>query len=231
MIKNRTYPIPLLDKIVPQNTQLATFSLGCFWGPDSRFGSFSGVVRTRVGYAGGTSTHPTYHDLDGHSETVQIEFDPTRISYEKLLDIFWHSHNPEVRPWSWQYASIIFYHDLEQERLAEETKFHIEEAHRKVKIYTQIMHYTDFYLAEDYHQKYWLQRSPEIFDEFRRIYPNFQDIVNSTAAARVNSILGGHASMDVTMAELSTYGLSPEGNLILADTVRRMERKLERIVG
>ena len=186
------------------------------------------MVRTRAGYAGGQSTNPTYQNLDGHAETVQIEFDPERISYEKLLDIFWHSHKPDVRPWSWQYASIIFYHNTEQQRLAEETKFHIEEAHRKVKLHTQIMHYTNFYLAEDYHQKYWLQRSPELMGEFRRIYPDFRDIINSTAAARVNGILGGYATLDGTMEELSSYGLSPEANRTLAETVRRLERKLDR---
>jgi peptide-methionine (S)-S-oxide reductase len=182
-----------------------------------------------VGYAGGTSTNPTYQNLNGHSETVQIEFDPTRISYEKLLDIFWHSHNPEVRPWSWQYASIIFYHNLEQQRQAEETKFHIEETLRKAKLYTQIIHYTDFYLAEDYHQKYWLQTSPRLMNEFRRIYPNFRDIVNSTAAARVNGIMGGYATLDVTVNELSSYGLSAEANKILMDTVNRLQRKLDRV--
>jgi peptide-methionine (S)-S-oxide reductase len=184
-----------------------------------------------VGYAGGTTTNPVYTDLDGHSETIQIDFDPTRISYEQLLNIFWHSHNPEVRPWSWQYASIVFYHNLEQQRLAEETKFHVEETLRKVKVQTQIMHYTDFYLAEDYHQKYWLQASPVLMSEFRRIYPDFRDFVNSTAAARVNGIMGGYASLDGTMEELSSYGLSAEANKILAENVRRLERKLEKARG
>ncbi len=181
-----------------------------------------------MGYAGGETRNPTYHNLDGHSECVQIEFDPTRISYEQLLNLFWHSHNPEVRPWSWQYASIIFYHNPEQQRLAEETRIHIEETLRKV--YTQIIHYTDFYLAEDYHQKYWLQTSPDMMQEFRRIYPDFRDIVNSTAAARVNGILGGHATLDGTMEELSAYGLPAECNKILIETIRRIEKKLDRVV-
>jgi peptide-methionine (S)-S-oxide reductase len=186
-------------------------------------------VRTRVGYAGGTTQNPTYHDLDGHSECVQLEFDPTRITYEQLINMFWHSHNPEVRPWSWQYASIIFYHTPEQQRLAEETKIHIEETLRKVKVYTQIIHYTDFYPAEDFHQKYWLQNSAELMQEFRRIYPNFKDIVNSTAAARVNGILGGHAKLGGTMEELSSYGLSAECNKMLMDTIRRTESKLDHV--
>ncbi len=72
---------------------------------------------------------------------MQIDFDPTRISYEKLLEMFWHSHNPEMRPWTRQYASIVFYHNDDQKKLAEETKFHTEETLRKAKIYTDIVPY------------------------------------------------------------------------------------------
>jgi peptide-methionine (S)-S-oxide reductase len=166
--------------------------------------------------------------MDGYAETVQVDYDPARISYEQLLDIFWHSHHPEMRPWSWQYASIIFYHNPDQLRAAEETKFHVEETLKKVKVQTQFMHYTEFYLAEDYHQKYWLQTSADLMRDFHRIYPNFKDIVNSTAAARVNGIMGGYSSLDGTMEEISSYGLSAESNKILTDTVRRLERKLDR---
>jgi peptide-methionine (S)-S-oxide reductase len=173
------------------------------------------VVRTRVGYAGGNSSNPTYHNLGGHSETLQLDFDSERISFEKLLDIFWHSHNPEQRPWSRQYASIVFYHNDEQKKLVEETKFHREEALRKVKLYTEILPYFQFYLAEDYHQKYWLQPNRKLIEEFRSFYPNFKDIVYSTAAARVNGIIGGYGTLNGTVEELSSYGLSAEGNKIL----------------
>jgi peptide-methionine (S)-S-oxide reductase len=185
-----------------------------------------------VGYAGGQSRNPTYHDLDGHSETIQMDFDPGRITYEQLVDIFWHSHSPEYRPWSWQYASIIFYHNEEQHRLAEETKFHMEESVKKLKIYTQIMHYSEFYPAEDYHQKYWLQQTPELIQEFHRIYPDFKDIVNSTAAARVNGLLGGYGTFDGTAAELSSYGLSTEANKLVMSIARQSRHRgeTERVV-
>jgi peptide-methionine (S)-S-oxide reductase len=190
------------------------------------------VIRTRVGYAGGTGRHPTYHNLDGHAETVQIDFDPSRISYADLLDIFWHTHNPETRPWSWQYASIIFYHDADQQRLAEETKFHHEETHRKVKLYTEIIHYNDFFLAEDYHQKYWLQQNVNVLNEYSAMYPDFAGIVNSTSAARVNGILGGYGTFDGTAEELSSYGLSSQTNKFLIDTIRQWGggNKLERVI-
>jgi peptide-methionine (S)-S-oxide reductase len=182
-----------------------------------------------VGYCGGKSPNPGYHDLNGHSETVQLDFDPERISYDKLLDIFWHSHSPDQRPWSRQYASIIFYHNAEQKRLAEETKFHREESARKVKLYTEILPYPVFHLAEDYHQKYWLQQSGGLIRDFRQIYPKFQEIVNSTAAARVNGILGGYGTLNGTAEELSSYGLSPEGNQIILAILRKARLQEERL--
>jgi peptide-methionine (S)-S-oxide reductase len=182
-----------------------------------------------VGYAGGNKPNPTYTNLDGYAETIQVDYDPARITYEQLLNVFWHSHNPEVPAWSWQYASIIFYHNPEQLRQAEETKFHVEETLRKVKVHTLMIHFTEFYRAEDYHQKYWLQASPELMQDFRRIYPDFKDFVNSTAAARVNGIMGGYATIDGTMEELGSYGLSQESNQILVNTVRRLERKLDKV--
>jgi peptide-methionine (S)-S-oxide reductase len=180
-----------------------------------------------VGYAGGKTQNPTYHDLDGHSETFQVDFDPQRISYEKLLEIFWHSHNPVTRPWSRQYASIVFYHDEAQRRLAEEVKFHQEEMEKKSKIYTEIIPYTELHLAEDYHQKYWLQAEHTLMQEFRQLYPDFRDFVNSTAAARVNGIMGGYGTFDGTAEELSSYGLSPENNRLLMQYVSRFNRQSE----
>ncbi len=179
------------------------------------------MVRTRVGYAGGTSRNPTYHNLNGHSETIQIDYDPERISFETLLDIFWHSHNPEQPSWSRQYASIIFYHNAEQKRAAEEIKFHREEDRRKVKLFTEILPYREFYLAEDYHQKYWLQQNRALSGEFERIYPDFKNVINSTAAARVNGIIGGYGTLNGTVEELSSYGLSAEANKTLMALLRK----------
>src|SRR5512139_3348159 len=123
-----------------------------------------GVIRTRVGYAGGSKADPTYHDLGDHAETLQIDYDPTRISYRDLLDIFWQSHTPTRRSWSRQYASIIFYQDEEQKRLAIETRDR-EEERRGTKIHTQILPYSRFHLAEAYHQKYHLQQEGRLMRE------------------------------------------------------------------
>lgn len=181
------------------------------------------MVRTRVGYAGGTTKNPTYHNLGDHSETIQIDYDPTRVSYEELLDIFWDSHNPVTRPWSRQYMSIIFYHNEEQKRLAMETRDR-EAAGRQGSIFTEIVPATQFYLAEGYHQKYRLRQVPELLKEFDDIYPDGGDFVASTAAARVNGYVGGYGSLAELQEEIDRFGLSSEGNKKLLDIVQAWDR-------
>jgi peptide-methionine (S)-S-oxide reductase len=176
------------------------------------------VVRTRVGYAGGTKADPTYRNLGDHSETIQIDYDPAQISYEELLDLFWSSHSPTSRPWSQQYASIIFYHNEEQKRLAVETRDQ-EAAKHGSQIYTEVVPFSEFYLAEDYHQKYRLQQVSELAKAFRLIYPDDEDFVNSTAAARVNGYVGGYGTLAALQAELKSLGLSPEAEQKLLDIV------------
>jgi peptide-methionine (S)-S-oxide reductase len=167
------------------------------------------VVRTRVGYSGGSSADPTYRNVGDHAETVQVDYDPAVISYEELLRVFWTSHNPTSRPWSSQYASIIFFHDEEERRLAEQAR-DAEEARSGGPIYTEIAPFERFYLAEDYHQKYRLQQRPEIVAELQAVDPRAADLVNSTAAARVNGYLGGQGDLIGLGAELEALGLTPE---------------------
>jgi len=176
------------------------------------------VVRTRVGYAGGSKENPTYHSLGDHAETIQIDYDPARISYGELLDLFWAGHSPTSRPWSSQYASIIFYHDEEQKRLAEESRER-EAERRGVPIYTEIEPFDRFYLAEDYHQKYRLRGNRALLAELEAIYPGIDDLVASTAAARVNGYLGGNGSLAQLEAEIDSLGLSPEGQERLREAV------------
>ena len=177
------------------------------------------MIRTRVGYAGGTAKEPTYYNLGDHSETIQIDYDPTQVSYAELLDVFWNSHSPTSRPWSRQYMSIIFYHNDRQRRLATETRDR-EAARIDAKIFTEIVPFAGFYLAEDYHQKYRLQQVPELMQEFEAMYADANDFVDSTAAARVNGYLGGHGRFEGLQAEIDSLGLSPAGREKLMDTVR-----------
>ena len=146
-----------------------------------------------MGYAGGSTKNPTYRNLADHTETIQVDFDPEVTSYEDLLLFFFAGHDPFGVSFSRQYKSIIFAHDAEQERVAREAKAQLE-ARTGRTVVTEIVAAWDFYPAEDYHQKYALQGNAALMREFQAIYPNFTDIVNSTAAARVNGFLYGCGS-------------------------------------
>jgi methionine-S-sulfoxide reductase len=165
------------------------------------------VIRTKVGYAGGEKQDPTYRSLGDHSETVQIEYDPAKISYGDLLDVFWDSHDATLLSFSRQYMSVIFYHNDEQKRLAMDSKER-EETRRKNKVFTDIVPATEFYLAEDYHQKYYLQRIPGFTKEFRGIYPDIEDFVASTAVARANGFAGSYGTLDYLTENIDSFGLS-----------------------
>lgn len=164
-------------------------------------------MRTRVGYAGGSKKNPTYRKLGNHMETVQIDFDPAQVTYAKLLDVFWANHDPTQRSWSRQYKSAIFYQNEEQRLLAVAAKDRLASRLKK-KIRTEILPYTQFYRAEDYHQKYSLQSNPDQMRKFRAIYPDFADFVDSTAAARLNGYLNGSVTWEVLAAEIDEMTLS-----------------------
>ena len=178
------------------------------------------MVRTRVGYAGGRKSNPTYRSLGNHSETIQIDYDPTHITYEELLDVFWNNHNPVGRALSRQYASLIFVHDEEQRRLAEETKER-EESERNRTLSTEIVSYEEFWRAEAYHQKYYLRGKNDLMQEFAAIYPDAADFVDSTAAARVNGYIGGHGSIEQFEDEIGKLGLSEKGREKLRQLAER----------
>jgi peptide-methionine (S)-S-oxide reductase len=143
---------------------LATFAAGCFWGVEATFRQLPGVLATRVGYIGGHTNNPTYKDVctdgTGHAEAVEVQYDPARVSYDQLLDVFWENHDPTTLDrqgpdWGSQYRSAIFFHTPEQERLAKASKDAWDKSGRfRNKIVTQIVPATDFYEAEDYHQQY-----------------------------------------------------------------------------
>jgi len=178
------------------------------------------VIRTRVGYTGGTTSSPTYHNLGDHTESLQIDFDQTKISYRQLLDIFWSAHDPLVQVWSRQYRAAIFFHDAEQKRQAEASKLNMEQRLQQ-QVATEILPLHHFYRAEDYHQKYRLQQIPALTTEFSRMYPEFKDFVDSTAAARLNGYLGAHGSLQRLQEEIESYGLSQKAADILIRTLTR----------
>jgi methionine-S-sulfoxide reductase len=182
------------------------------------------VLRTRVGYAGGTKKNPTYYSLADHTETIQIDYDPARISYEQLLDVFWASHNPERKSWSRQYMAAVFYHNEEQKRLAIKTRDIMAER-LKSNLYTDILPATEFYLAEDYHQKYYLRQVSELIKEYKTIYPATSDLIASTAVARANGYVGGYGTFAQMQNELNSLGLSSAGSKRLSEIVYALDKK------
>ncbi len=177
-----------------------------------------GVYRTRVGYAGGTLEDPNYRNMGDHTETFQIDFDPKVISYEEILQVFWNNHNPTGRAMPRQYMSVIITHSQEQHQAALESKAAVEEQ-ANITVATEIVPLDKFYLAEDYHQKYYLQGARELAAEIKAYYPDFSGFVDSTAAARLNGYVGGYGNSEQLDAELDSYGLSPNGVKLLESYV------------
>jgi methionine-S-sulfoxide reductase len=174
------------------------------------------VARTRVGYAGGTLENPTYHRLGDHTETLQIDYDPERIRYEKLLELFWSEHDPTSRAWSTQYKAAVFYHNDEQKRQAEESRERLA-AKLKRRVFTEVIPFSRFYPAEAYHQKYYLRQNRKLLQELQRYYPKDAELMNSTAAARVNGYLGRFGTAEELKAEIDRLGLSEEAKRELLD--------------
>ncbi len=142
----------------------ATFGAGCFWGIEAAYRQIEGVKSTQVGYLGGTFDNPTYSDVcndnTGHAEVVEVQFDPSKVSYEMLLNVFWESHDPTTLnrqgpDIGTQYRSAIFYHSREQKEKAELSMEEMDNSGEfKNKIVTEITEASTFFVAEEYHQQY-----------------------------------------------------------------------------
>ena len=154
----------------------ATFAGGCFWCMEPPFDALDGVISTTSGYTGGLEQNPTYHEVSagktGHTEAVQIVYDPKKITYQQLLDVFWVNIDPTVKDRQFcdhgsQYRTGIFYHDAEQQRLAEASKQQLQRTKPfQGDIQTDIMPATAFYAAEEYHQDYY-QKNPIRYKLYR----------------------------------------------------------------
>ena len=146
----------------------ATFAAGCFWGVEEAFRTLPGVRATTAGYSGGSTPNATYEQVcsgrTGHAESVLVEYDPSKVSYDQLLDVFWNEHDPTTLnrqgpDVGTQYRSAIFFHDAEQQRAARASKERLEQSGRfRRPIVTEIVPAAPFYPAEDYHQQYFFKR-------------------------------------------------------------------------
>jgi peptide-methionine (S)-S-oxide reductase len=146
----------------------ATFGAGCFWGVEATFRDLPGVIDAAVGYEGGQMLNPTYKDVctdsTGHAEVVEVKYDPAKIGFERLLEVFWSAHDPtqvnrQGPDFGTQYRSVIFFHTAEQEKISRESKAALEKSGRLRKpVATLIEPAQTFYRAEDYHQQYLAKR-------------------------------------------------------------------------
>lgn len=152
--------------------QKATFGAGCFWGVEAAFRQVPGVVATSAGYMGGTMKSPTYKDVctdkTGHAEVVEVVYDPAKVTYEQLLDVFWAKHDPtqlnrQGPDFGKQYRSVIFFHSPEQEAAARASKEALDKSGKYSRpVVTQIAPATEFWRAEEYHQQYLEKRGQAV---------------------------------------------------------------------
>lgn len=159
-----------------------------------------------------------------------MDFDPSVISYGKLLDVFWASHDPRERPRRRQYISAIFPHNDEQRKLAVGTRSR-EAARRGGRIHTEILPATRFHLAEAYHQKFALRGRPELLKEYEAMYPSFGDFLASSAVTRVNGFVAGYGTCETLRGEIDGLGLSPAGRKRLEEIVCPRDAKERGIPG
>lgn len=163
------------DKPATPPQAIATFAGGCFWCVEADFDKVPGVISTTSGYTGGTVPNPTYYQVSsgstGHAEAVEVAFDPAKVSYQTLLDYFWHHHDPLAKDRQFcdsghQYRAAIFYRDEEQHRLAEESKKAVQAKFAPRVVQTEIVAAGPFYKAEDYHQDYY-EKNPIRYKFYR----------------------------------------------------------------
>ncbi len=151
------------------------------------------MLRTRVGYAGGKEDKPTYRSMRDHTEAIQIEFDPSVITYEKLLAIFWTSHNPFSKAWSTQYKAVLWTHGAAQAAAAKRSVAALAKKKKRTP-QTEVLPATRFWIAEDYHQKYYLRSRAPLLRALLGATATGETIRQSTLAARVNGWISGHGT-------------------------------------
>ena len=196
---------PPLDRAAPDDVATAAFALGCFWAPDARFGAVDGVVRTCVGYAGGTTAAPTYDTIGDHIETVWVEYDPNRVDYTDLLLLFWASHNPTRPAFKRQYLPALFPRTDRQADAAQASR--TARAQEEGALTTEIIEDASFHRAEPYHQNYKLRRHSVLCDAVRQKYPTEDAFIDAPAAALVNGYVGGYRSPRHLSADLPQLDL------------------------
>jgi len=173
-----------------------------------------------VGYAGGLERSPTYRRIGDHTEAVQLDYDPQKITFAELLHIFWDSHKPSSQSLSRQYLKAVFYQNTDQRDTALASRADVEQKTGGT-VRTVIAPMRSFTMAEDYHQKYMLKSNRTLTKKMELVYPQHSDFVNSSAVARLNGYAGGYGTEEQLSGEIDTLGLSSEGKKELINIVRR----------
>jgi len=174
----------------PSETATATVGLGCFWGPDAQFGALEGVVRTRVGYAGGTDPDPTYRALGDHTEVLQVDFDPGRTGYADLLEHVFDAHSPHRQTGKTQYQNVVLPATADQRATLDA---YLEARGLAADdIGTRVERLSGVTVAEDYHQKHSLRARPPLSGVFEEAGYDDEALRESPAAAKLNGYAAGH---------------------------------------
>ncbi len=169
-------------------------------------------------------SNPTYRNMGDHTESIEIDFDADIITYEELLNIFWKNHNP-LRDTFYkdrQYMSLLLFHNDDQKKQAQRVKSEWEQL-LNGEIQTEMVAHSAFYLAEDYHQKYYLKRYPKAVEKVINIFESHHDFVNSTIAARLNGFVAGHGKLVSLKEEIALWGLNPEDSKTLVELINNLK--------
>jgi len=215
-------PVPPMDRTAPTETVQTVFALGCFWAPDALFGALEGVVRTCVGYAGGSTPAPTYEAIGDHLEAVRVTYAPDQIPYAELLKHFWTFHDPVRAPFKRQYQPALL---PTTDAQAEQARASRDEAaaQHDATLTTDIIEAAAFHRAEPYHQKYKLRRYPALVDAFEAALPAGTPLADSPAAALANGYVGGYRSPEHLDADRDRLGLPPDALDVLRTQARRRD--------
>ncbi len=194
-----------------EETEMATFGMGCFWSPDARFGAVPGVIRTRVGFAGGTTESPEYRKMGDHTETLQVIFDPKKVSFEEIIRIFWGNHTStnRVSYKERQYMSLLFYHSEKQKSIIEKVKKELENK-RNEQIETEIEPFQGFTRAENRHQKHYLKRFVKASSLLRKQFSSEKEFTDSTLIARLNGFVKEYCTLNDIKEELEKWDIREE---------------------
>ena len=204
-----------VEQEIQINMKTFTCGMGCFWGHESRFGSLPGVLRTRVGYTGGTTKSPTYRKMGDHTESIEVDYNPDIIGLDELLEVFWRNHYPNRDEYKGrQYISLLFYHSDDERETIGRVKEGMEQKLGE-KIETEIHPVTNFTKAEIRHQKYYLKRYPGLMEQLNHLYPEEELLDDSTFAARLNGFVKGFGTKDELLKEIRSWPMERSFNDIL----------------